>query len=355
MASVNFLKIKNRANAHALMKHCDKDERVKNNHSNEDINKSMTHKNAQMKLSVSQSMEKFKKRIDELDKTTNTNKRKDRVELFSLEIPAPENLSDKKENLWFVEIYKILCDEIKENNIINMYVHKDEKHMYIDHGEEKFSRNHIHVFCVPEINGKLNGKEFSSKQRMKDINKKIDDMTREKFHVAFMTNAKPSKHYTVEELKAHGAKEIEKSIQKMQKLNKDMQKLDERIQIKAKRYQEIASELKDRESDLKALKEAISEQKTLYNQRQRENLLLDEELNDLETKKQQILQELSDFAKNNPILWNYIQSEADEREKETAFLQADKVINSENPLPDRGFFTEIEDFERTLGDEYDDW
>ncbi len=91
--------------------------------------------------------------------------------------------------------------------------HFDEIHNYVDHGELKESRGHLHFYVIPEINGKLNGKQFSSKKRMIELNKKIDELARTKYHKKFLTHEKPRKR-TVEELKAITNDETERLIKR---------------------------------------------------------------------------------------------------------------------------------------------
>ena len=54
---------------------------------------------------------------------------------------------------------------------------------------------------IPEQNGVLNGKWFSSKANMTKLNKSIDEMCQQEFHIHFMTRTK-KKGQSVEDLKA---------------------------------------------------------------------------------------------------------------------------------------------------------
>ena len=40
----------------------------------------------------------------------------------------------------------------------------------------KESREHLHFYVIPEIDGQLNGKNFSSKKRMIELNKKLEKL-----------------------------------------------------------------------------------------------------------------------------------------------------------------------------------
>lgn len=208
MASVNYLKLKGGADVARIIRHCDKLERQKSEreHANVHIDKSKSISNGQMtqRGDYKKTMAYYHQRIADLDTTTNTNHRKDRVTAFSLEVPAPENMPINE----FANIVGTRVSEMYgKQNIINLYVHQDEQHEYIDHGEKKLSRNHIHAVVIPEIHGKLNGKQFSSKSNMKRLNALIDKDCRQRGFI-FMTGAEPRKK-SVEELKRASEKEIQ--------------------------------------------------------------------------------------------------------------------------------------------------
>ena len=83
MASVNFLKCKGAGSVKAIMRHCDEDERQQHRHSNPDIDLTATASNESMKgLNYGEACREYDRRIDELDASSNRNKRKDRVTCF---------------------------------------------------------------------------------------------------------------------------------------------------------------------------------------------------------------------------------------------------------------------------------
>lgn len=206
MASVNFEKYKDCATVYAKVLHSDKEMRKNKTHRNKHINTSLTGKNIQIaNRGYADTCERFRNRIDELDKTANgNNKKAGRVLCFGLEIPAPEHLKDADATEWFKRVYEIICSYYGRENLINFYVHKDERHEYIDARthERKMSRFHAHCYVVPEVDGKLNGKAFSSAERMREINGLIHQMSADEFGVQFMDGSKRSSRKTVEKLKA---------------------------------------------------------------------------------------------------------------------------------------------------------
>lgn len=210
MASVNFEKIKSASQVKAFLRHCDYDERKKNNHSNEQINKDLTDNNLYIfDESYSDTCNRFDARIDELDSTTNTNKRKDRVLCFGLSIPAPAGLTDDEERVFYANVANILGKKYGESNVIAGYVHYDEVHSYLnpDTNSIDTSRSHMHMYIVPEKEGILNGKWFSSKANMLQVNNSIDDMCMREFGKPFMTGSK-KKGKSVEDLKRRSTDEL---------------------------------------------------------------------------------------------------------------------------------------------------
>ena len=220
MASVDYKKIKNRADAAALIRHCDETERLKHEHANKEIDKELTYKNKNLfNLSYKETIEKLSSRIDFLDKTTNTNKRKDRVEMFSLCVPAVENMTDSTAKKFLEDALEIIENTYGKENIGNAYIHFDEIHEYVDDFKIKKSRAHMHVYVVAaDEKNSLNAKWFSSKKIMQRVNKDIDEMCREKYSVRFLTHEKAKKK-TVEQLKnqTNDVKNLERFNELLQK------------------------------------------------------------------------------------------------------------------------------------------
>ena len=175
MASVNFEKLKTPQQVKAMLRHCDGEERMEANHSNIDIDKSKTSGNMQGDLDYAAPCQKYSERIAFLDAKPGANKRKDRVTCFGLNVPAPKDLKPEDEKAFFLAAIKIIINQYGENNIIQYYMHQDEKHAYIhaETGERCMSRSHLQCYVVPEHNGKLNGKWFSSRANMIKLNNSI--------------------------------------------------------------------------------------------------------------------------------------------------------------------------------------
>ncbi len=277
MASVNFLKCKSAGHAKAIMRHSEKEERLIHNHSNPDIDKEKTVRNSFLYgLSYEDMCQKYDDRIRLLDETTNTNKRSDRVTMFSLEYPVPDGLPGYVEESFLEEVEKIIAKQYGERNIIESERHIDEKHAYIDprDGEKKVSRAHGHTFVIPEIDGKLNGKRFSSKSNMMKLNKAIDQMAMEKFKVHYMTG-EHARRKSVEELKIDSVLEVERTIKRQHEeryqLTTEKEALSDEVEDLGYQLQELQAQYRADERLLEeeytAKKKAIAEKERLITEK----------------------------------------------------------------------------------------
>ena len=142
IASVNFKKIKSKSETKALFRHDDEKEREQTEkHSNQHINKKLTYTNTSINnLSYNDLCEKLENRIEYLDKTTNKNKRKDRVTCLRLELPVPANLPDDKHDEWFNQVNDIFIAEYGADNVLEGVIHRDEVHDYLDLRDRKSTR-----------------------------------------------------------------------------------------------------------------------------------------------------------------------------------------------------------------------
>lgn len=197
MASINIEKIKSKHGIQSIIQH---NKREHSRYSNEDIDLSKTRLNTTMEQKTAdECYQYFKDRLNELDNTTNTNFRKDRVEAIGIEFTIPSEVDSSK----FEEFaYRYLCDKYGKENIISADCHRDEVHDYIDNGEVKESLEHIHAVVIPVDNsGKLNAKKvMGNKYEMKQMQKDFDELVSKEFGVKYQKGTVPKKK-TVEELK----------------------------------------------------------------------------------------------------------------------------------------------------------
>jgi hypothetical protein len=212
MASVNFKKFKSATEAKAVLRHCDKEERLTTqNHTNSEIQKSRTSSNRQMKGNYKETCKRFDERIDFLDSLEGANKRKDRVIMFSLDIPVPKDMKPEHYDEWFLKVRKEVVKQYGCDNVLQMYVHKDEQHEYVnaETKQECVSRVHAHIPVIPVKDNKLNGKWFSSKTNIVKLNNAIQDMTERDYGIEFMDGSKKKSKNTVESLKRRSERLLE--------------------------------------------------------------------------------------------------------------------------------------------------
>ena len=222
MASVDWQKHSGGTSVKAQFRHCDKDERLKAEHANEEIDKSLTHKN--LSFGAFQGDYKsichaYDERIKYIDEHAGLKKkpRKDRVTCMSWSISCPAGMSDDMASKWFTDVYDLLNTEYSD--VLGASVHFDEVHEYVDAstGETAVSRPHMHVFVLPVVEKdgfrRLVGKDFSKRENIVKLNNSIQKLTEDKYPgYTFMTGVKhPGKYQSVEDLKRQS--KIEQALQ----------------------------------------------------------------------------------------------------------------------------------------------
>lgn len=188
----------------AILRHCDKDMRLEDNHKNKQIDKSRTHLNWQLVKGYNATKDKYDSIMDELDKKPKANKRHDRVTCFGLEYPAPLGLPEDKCHEWHMKVLAIENAILGEETLLNSYEHYDEVHEYRNAktGEKTMSRIHFHDLRIPIVDGKLNGKNFSARKNMIRLNDEIQLMTEQDYGLKFMDGTGKKSQEEVETLKA---------------------------------------------------------------------------------------------------------------------------------------------------------
>lgn len=218
MASVDWQKHSGGTSVKAQFRHCDKDERLKAEHANEEIDKSLTHKNLSFgafKGDYKSICHAYDERIKYIDEHAGLKKkpRKDRVTCMSWSISCPAGMSDDMASKWFTDVYDLLNTEYSD--VLGASAHFDEVHEYVDAstGETAKSRPHMHVFVLPVVEKdgfrRLVGKDFSKRENIVKLNNRIQAMTEDKYpgHT-FMTGVKhPGEYQSVEDLKRRSKQE----------------------------------------------------------------------------------------------------------------------------------------------------
>lgn len=274
MASVNFEKLHLPQEVKAMLRHCDKEKRLEANHSNIDIDKSVTSKNTQGDMDYEAACKRYDDRIAEIDSDSRVgrkNRRKDRTSCFGLNIPSPRDLEPADEQAFFDEVLKIIAAQYGSCNIVQYYIHVDERHKYVSEtGETCMSRTHMHVYVIPvDRKGKLNGKWFSSKSNMVKLNNSIHQMAQDLFGVMFMDGSKKKSRKTVEQLKNESVfretqKELEAQKSDLDARQESVCRQEEALSIKAGELQaeqqiifKTQITLNQKEADLKCREDNV--------------------------------------------------------------------------------------------------
>lgn len=221
MAGVNWKKVTTQT-AGAMKRHLGQYEREHGNHSNEHIDKKLSHRNYCIGCNdFSDAFNAMKKRVAEVDKMyPPERKRADRKTACFLEIPCPNELRlQGKSDDFFVKSFELMQNFFGKENVHGGFVHKDELHEYRDKdGSIKMSMEHMHllVSCYTEWQQKdrktgemverkgINGKNFETRPRLNKLNNMMQEMCQREFGVSFNTGEKPQKK-SVERLKTESA------------------------------------------------------------------------------------------------------------------------------------------------------
>lgn len=221
MAGVNWKKVTTQT-AGAMKRHLGQYEREHGNHSNEHIDKKLSHLNYCIGCDdFSDAFDAMKKRVAEVDKLHPPDrKRADRKTACFLEVPCPNELRlQGKSDDFFKKSFEVMQDFFGEENVHGGFVHKDELHEYRDKdGSIKMSMEHMHLLVsayaewqqkdkktgeMVERKG-INGKNFETRPRLKKLNDAMQEMCQREFGVSFNTGEKPQKK-SVERLKTESA------------------------------------------------------------------------------------------------------------------------------------------------------
>lgn len=197
-------KCKSVQKAKAFFRHNDRDRRAEAHHANYHIDKSKTHLNFTYRgLDYKGLCKAFDDKMASVDIGRESSGQNARVVLQSVILYPPAALPREKEREWFMDAGKVL-EARYGDDFLEMQVDMDEEHEYRDAetGEKRMSRNHGHARLFPEVNGKLNGKAFSSRAAITALNHALDVMSVQQYGVHMMDGSKTKGGVSVETLKA---------------------------------------------------------------------------------------------------------------------------------------------------------
>ena len=232
MASCDWQKIKTATEAKAILRHSAEDKRRTDKHSNKDIDPARSGMNISIGAMTSyrEACEAYDERIADLDSQPGANRRKDRVTMIGLVIPAPAGLDDGQAIEWLSDAYDIACEEMGgDRNVIGGSIQVDERHEYVDArtGRTEMSRQHLHIYAIPEYEGKLNAKKVMTKGNMTRMNNRIEAMSQERYGLPWLTGEGRKSTESMDALKAKSAKAM------IEKAEKQASEIVERARNKA--------------------------------------------------------------------------------------------------------------------------
>lgn len=222
MANVNWNggKVKGRIAAKAEILHDDTTERSQRDHSNEDIDKTLTHLNRNLgvtaDLTYKQKACRLDDRLDEL-KFIEGKGKNTRISMISVVIYPPDGLLEIDDSTglyrdtpelrrWFELADSVWSDFAGPDNCVSATEHWDEQHWYKPSGsnEEVLSKPHLHEKAVPEVAGRISGNAFYTIPRVNKLNRLLEDMTQGEFGISYNTGKgkHPGPNLSVEDLKA---------------------------------------------------------------------------------------------------------------------------------------------------------
>ena len=277
MASVQFDggKLHGASEAKAMMRHADMQERLEHTHSNKDIDKSLTALNSDLHdLSYREMCDLYDQRMQQYQKNSKRAIRKDAVTLYDAIITIPEQLPEVLADDWFRDVENIINRHYGANVVLDIKIHRDEVHDYTDPDSKQrvTSRVHGHVFMFPEVNNKLSAKQFSSRQNMMSLNRRIDKMTRSLYSCAFMTGklAKDRDFQTVEQLKrASDNAELERQSRqissKLQDTHNKLSATQKALRDANKQLAAVSQQLQQQKAELHDISISVKKQKRKLN------------------------------------------------------------------------------------------
>lgn len=197
-------KSKSLQHAKAMFRHDDPEQRKEHEHTNPHVGASSAENNFNFRGRDYAGMcRAYDKRMSEIDQGKGGTGKNARVVMQSVILYPPAGLTDEVDMVrWFKRAGEILQGKYGDN-LIELSAHFDEQHEYRDEaGQLVRSRPHAHANLVPEVGGKLNAKQFSSRARMVELNNELQEMSIREFNTPMMDGSKAKGGRPVEQLKA---------------------------------------------------------------------------------------------------------------------------------------------------------
>lgn len=263
MASVDWMKATTQK-AGGMKKHLGQTEREKGNHSNEHIDKELSHQNYAIGCNdYAEALEQMKARTKEVDEVLPPKRvRKDRVTCVFLELPCPREIAEQgKSDEFFLKAHQLYEEFFGKENTHGTFVHKDEVHEYTaKDGSTRTSLEHAHTLVSAFVEGKgINGKAFETRAKIKALNTAMDEMCVREFGVHLNTGERADRK-SVETLKQES-----EARQELGELKQRVGELQQAEQESRDRFLEADEKATEAESRLKAAEKqaSVAEQRTV--------------------------------------------------------------------------------------------
>lgn len=280
MAAVQFAGGKSHGSgeAKAMMRHADADERLKHEHSNKDIDKTKTVLNTSLyDLSYKEMCDLYDQRVQQYQNNATRKLRSNAVTLLDAIVSVPADLDDELTDAWISDVVQKINDHYKADVVLDAKIHRDEIHDYVDPATHKTvqSRVHAHIFMFPEVNQRLNCRDFTNRKNMTSLNREIDKMTRNLYNCRFLTGEQTVDRdfLTVEQLKrASDNAELEKQTHKLKTKKQDaavqLSAIQKLLDDTEQQLQKVSVQLQQLEADKRNNSISIKKQRYKLNKLQ---------------------------------------------------------------------------------------
>lgn len=249
MASVNWMKATTQK-ASGLKKHLGQTERENGTHSNEHIDRELSHQNYAIGCNdYAEALAQMKARTKEVDEVLPPKRvRKDRVTCCFLELPCPREITEQdKSDEFFLKAHQLYEEFFGKENTHGTFVHKDEVHEYTaKDGSTQMSLEHAHTLVSAFVEGKgINGKAFETRAKIKALNTAMDEMCVREFGMHLNTGERADRK-SVETLKQES-----EARQELAELNKRILETDEKVITAEDKLEEVNAQIDVANKNLK--------------------------------------------------------------------------------------------------------
>lgn len=246
----------------AYFRHNTTDRRMEAQHTNPHINTRLTHLNFSVNgLSYRERCAAYDKRMGEIDQGKPGSGKNARTLMMSVILYPPTALLDDKPRLreWFMKAGEV-AEARFGANMIDMAVDFDEIHEYRDKaGQLVISREHGHLWLVPEVGGKLNGKQFSSRAVINGFNAELQAMSIREFGCPMMDGTGKKGGQKVEVLKAESeAREIIAQAQaEAERMQRDAEQYKRAAEMNNRDLMRLIADQKKQQAELNREHDAL--------------------------------------------------------------------------------------------------